>query len=95
MQITQNDDGKHGLFRLQDGDNSAGEMKYTWAGPTMFIIDSTHVADAYRGQNVGRTLLDAVVAFAREKNLKVIPLCPFAKAQFDKDASLRDVLREA
>jgi predicted GNAT family acetyltransferase len=35
------------------------------------------------------------VAFAREKNLKVIPLCPFAKAQFDKDASLRDVLREA
>ena len=95
MQITQNDDGKHGLVRLQDGDNSAGEMKYTWAGPTMFIIDSTHVDDAYRGQNVGRTLLDAVVAFAREKNLKVIPLCPFAKAQFDKDASLRDVLREA
>ena len=29
MQITQNDDGKHGLFRMQDGDNSAGEMKYT------------------------------------------------------------------
>ena len=55
MQISQNDDGKHGLFRLQDGDNSAGEMKYTWAGPTMFIIDSTHVDDAYRGQNVGRT----------------------------------------
>lgn len=50
MQISQSDDGKHGLFRLQDGDNSAGEMKYTWAGPTMFIIDSTHVDDAYRGQ---------------------------------------------
>ena len=59
------------------------------------VMAHQDVDDAYRGQNVGRTLLDAVVAFAREKNLKVIPLCPFAKAQFDKDASLRDVLREA
>ena len=63
MQITQNDDGKHGLFRLQDGDNSAGEMKYTWAGPTMFIIDSTHV-DEWLDQDEVDLLIDKI----KEKN---------------------------
>ena len=94
MQITQNDDGKKGAFTLRDGEQLAGEMFYTWAGESMFIIDSTHVDEAFRGQNVGRQLLDQVVAYARAQNVKIIPLCPFAKAQFDKDASIRDVLRD-
>lgn len=95
MNVTQHDDGKKGLFRLVDDNALAGEMSYTWTGASMLIIDSTHVEDAYRGQNVGRQLLEHVVALAREKQIKIIPLCPFAKAQFEKDASIRDVLRDA
>jgi predicted GNAT family acetyltransferase len=37
-------------------------------------------------------LLDALVRWARATNTKVIALCPYAKAQFDKDTSIRDVL---
>ncbi len=94
MQISQHDGGKHGQFLLRDGEHTAGTMSYTWAGTSMLIIDSTSVEDAYRGQHVGRNLLGALVAFVREKNVKVIPLCPFAKAAFDQDASIRDVLKE-
>ncbi|HFF4907178.1 TPA: GNAT family N-acetyltransferase, partial [Acinetobacter baumannii] len=47
-----------------------------------------------RGQGVGRQLLDALVAFVREKDVKVIPLCPYAKSVFDKDPSIGDVLRK-
>ena len=32
------------------------------------------------------------MAWARETKTKVVALCPFAKAQFDKDPSIRDVL---
>ncbi len=32
------------------------------------------------------------VAFAREKNIKIIPLCPFAKKVFDKTPEYSDVL---
>ena len=49
--------------------------------------------DRLRGQSVGRHLLDAAVAFAREKHVKIIPLCPFAKSVFDKDSSIHDVLK--
>ncbi|HBS65211.1 MAG TPA: N-acetyltransferase, partial [Acinetobacter pittii] len=63
-------------------------------GEGMLIIDATDVNEKYRGQGVGRQLLDALVAFVREKDVKVIPLCPYAKSVFDKDSSIGDVLRK-
>ncbi|RDF54962.1 N-acetyltransferase, partial [Acinetobacter baumannii] len=69
-------------------------MTMTWAGESMLIIDATDVNENYRGQGVGRQLLDALVAFVREKDVKVIPLCPYAKSVFDKDPSIGDVLRK-
>ena len=30
--------------------------------------------------------------YAREKGIKIIPLCPFAKSVFDKTPEFRDVL---
>ncbi|MFA3400219.1 N-acetyltransferase [Acinetobacter baumannii] len=80
--------------RLLDAETVAGEMTYTWAGESMLIIDATDVNENYRGQGVGRQLLDALVAFVREKDVKVIPLCPYAKSVFDKDPSIGDVLRK-
>ncbi len=68
MDIQQQDDGKHGVFQASDNDNGkeklAGEMTYTSAVEEMFIIDHDVLED-YRGQGIGRQLLDAVVAFAR------------------------------
>jgi predicted GNAT family acetyltransferase len=37
-------------------------------------------------------LLGALVCWVRSAGIQVIPLCPFAKAQFEKDGSIRDVL---
>ncbi|MBF4456478.1 N-acetyltransferase [Acinetobacter sp. SK-43] len=93
MNIKQSDDTKHGTFEIFDADVKAGEMAYTWAGDSMFIIDHTDVEDQFRGQGIGRQLLDALVAFAREREIKVIPLCPFSKSVFDKDQSIHDVLK--
>ena len=55
------------------------EMTFVYAGDNIIIIDHTSVADELRGQNIGKQLLEKLIGFAREKNKKVIPLCPFAK----------------
>lgn len=82
-----------GAFEATDAQgNHAGEMTYTSPDQNTLIIDHTGVEDAYNGQGVGMELLEALVAYAREQHLKVIPLCPYAKSRFDKYASLRDVL---
>ena len=59
----------------------------------LLLIDHTDVNDQFRGQGLGRKLLNELVAFARGRNIKVIPLCPFAKSVFDKDLSIHDVLK--
>lgn len=90
MKIEHYDDGKKGHFKAVEGDVQAGIMTYVWAGDGKFIIDHTVGNPDFKG--VGRKMLDAAVAFARDKNLKVIPLCPFAKKMFDKTEEIKDVL---
>lgn len=88
----QEQDSK-GAFFIQQGNQRLAEMTYSRTGPTLIIIDHTEVGESLKGQGAGRQLLDALVAWVRSTDTKVIALCPFAKAQFDKDPSIRDVLR--
>lgn len=59
-------------------------MSFVPTGHSQIIVDHTSVGDEFRGQGVGDQLLDAVVEYARENQLKVIPLCPFVKARMAK-----------
>ena len=93
LEIKHQDNGKKGEFYIGEENHHLAEMAYTWAGETMLIIDHTTVEDELRGQSVGRKLLDQVVDMARQKNIQIIPLCPFAKSVFDKDPSICDVLK--
>ncbi|AKK74922.1 GNAT family acetyltransferase [Chryseobacterium gallinarum] len=92
MEVKQNNDDKHGSFEAFIDGRRAGMMTYTWAGEERFIIDHTEVEEAYNGKGVGKEMLLAAVDFARKNGKKIIPLCPFAKASFQKDAAIQDVL---
>ena len=92
MDIHQKGGEEKGYFEAEKEGRSAGQMHYTWAGTDRIIIDHTEVADEFRGEGVGNQLLHKLVDFARNKQIKVIPLCPFAKSVFDKEPDLRDVL---
>lgn len=81
-----------GAFYIEHNGQRLAEMTYSRTNATMVIVDHTEVDTSLSGQGVGRALLSALVQWARTTNTKVVPLCPFAKAQFDKDGSLRDVL---
>ncbi len=67
-------------------------MVYVMAGPKKMIIEHTEVDEKLKGQGVGVRMLERLVDFVRMENIKVIPLCPFAKATFRKREDLQDVL---
>ena len=92
IEIKQIDQGTKGYFVASDSEHEAGRITYTFAGNSKIIIDHTEVNDAYRGQNIGKRILMEIVEYARENKIKIIPLCPFAKAIFEKVESIRDVL---
>lgn len=92
MQIEQFDRENKGFFKASEGEETAGRMTYSWAGQDKFIIDHTEVDPKFTGKGVGKQLVMAAVSFAREKGIKIIPLCPYAKSVFDKTEEIRDVL---
>lgn len=68
------------------------EMTYSRAGERMIIIDHTEVPEAYRGQGIGLALVERAVADARAAGKKIVPLCPYAAAQFKRHPDWHDVL---
>ncbi|MCZ7603051.1 MAG: GNAT family N-acetyltransferase [Melioribacteraceae bacterium] len=92
IEIKQIDQGQKGYFTALDDGKEAGRMSYSFAGSSKIIIDHTEVNAAYRGQNIGKRILSEIVAYARLNNIKIIPLCPFAKSVFERTESIRDVL---
>ncbi|MEP4534020.1 MAG: GNAT family N-acetyltransferase [Cyclobacteriaceae bacterium] len=87
----ENSDNKGRFFLPQEGKTLA-EMTYSWAGTDRIIIDHTEVSDSLRGQGVGEQMVRMAVDFARAKGIHIIPLCPFARAVFQKNQELKDVL---
>lgn len=92
VKIEREDNGKKGRFVIYENEKFAGEMTLTWAGKEKFIIDHTGVEENFNGKGYAKQLVMAGVEYARENNLKIIPLCPYAKSRFDKDKSIGDVL---
>ena len=69
-------------------------MTWSNAGSEIMIIDHTFVDSAYRGQGLAEKLVAAGVEVARNEGKKIIPLCPFAKKEFDEITEYADVLRK-
>ena len=92
MEIQKRDDGKKGAFYIEHENDVVAEMTYLWAGADKIIIDHTDVKEVLKGKGAGRQMVARAVSFARERGIKIIPLCPFAKSVFDKVKEFSDVL---
>ena len=86
-------DGETGGRYVVIVDGHEAEMTYSRAGAKIMIIDHTGVPKELGGQGVGQALVLRAIEDARSEGLKIIPLCPFAKAQFDKHPEWGDVLK--
>ncbi|SIN69603.1 GNAT family N-acetyltransferase [Algoriphagus halophilus] len=92
MEIQHQFDGRKGSFFVEEGVRRFAEMVYVMAGPKKMIIEHTEVDETLKGQGIGEKLLEALVEYVRKEGIKVLPLCPFAKATFKKREDLQDVL---
>lgn len=90
--IEHNETGSRGAFHIQREGKRIGEMTYSRTHPSLVVVDHTYVDPSLRGMGIAQHLQDAMVAWARETGTKVVPLCSYVKVQFDRDASIRDVL---
>ncbi|MEX3314191.1 GNAT family N-acetyltransferase [Sulfitobacter sp. PS-8MA] len=85
-------ESKGRYFTVVEGHEA--EMTYSRMGESTIIIDHTGVPDALRGKGVGQALVKRGVEDARAEGRKIVPLCPFAKAQIERHADWQDVLQK-
>lgn len=81
---------KDNRSEVYDGDKLIGKCDYKIEADKLNIYH-TEVDPAYGGRGLAGKLVDLVVAFARDENLKIIPSCPYVAKKFDKDQSYKDV----
>lgn len=77
-----------------DAGEEMGEMTWSEAGEGLLIIDHTFVNPIYRGQKLAEGLVLKGVEKARREGKKIIPLCPFAKKEFEMKTEYHDVWRK-
>ena len=78
------------VYRADNGDEA--EITFSRVNPTKIIVDHTGVPDSMRGQGIGAKLAAHVVEDARAKGERIIPLCPFFKAQAQRHPEWHDVV---
>ncbi|HEY3369904.1 MAG TPA: GNAT family N-acetyltransferase [Prolixibacteraceae bacterium] len=92
MEILQKEDHNKGMFYISRDSYLLAKMTYVWAGTDKIIITHTVVNDNLKGQGIGKQLVEKAVSFAREKGIKIIPLCPFVKSVLSKGKEYNDVI---
>jgi len=72
-----------GEIQLFSDDKKAGKMDISVIGNKLTVYH-TEVDDEYAGNGFAKLLLNQLVSYARENDLKIVPLCPYVHAQFKR-----------
>ncbi len=75
------DDKGHGAFFISDQGKQVGEMEVLLAHGRLTVYHTEVVPEA-EGKGLAKKMLTAMVDYARQHQLQVIPLCPYVHAQF-------------
>jgi predicted GNAT family acetyltransferase len=88
------DNAEKSRFEADLGDGSFGIAEYR-LGHGKIVFTHTEVPPAHEGQGIGSALIRYALKSARERGLKVIPVCPFFADYIKKHAEEQDLLDPA
>jgi predicted GNAT family acetyltransferase len=78
-------------FEIELGDGEFAYAKYNLL-PGAIRFYHTVVPESHGGQGLGTALIKAGLAAARQRGLKVIPICPFFRAYLKKHPDEQDLV---
>ncbi|WP_372919926.1 GNAT family N-acetyltransferase [Salegentibacter sp.] len=91
MDIKHKETDNRGMFYLENKKGIYAELTYVRKDNDILTIDHIEVDEELEGKGFAGKLLHRSVEYAREENLKIDPLCPYAEVQFQRNESYQDV----
>ena len=93
MVIKHRENSHKGSFYIEEGNKLLAEISYSFAGADKMVLDQTIINNELSDRNkAGQELLNTLINYSRNKNIKIIPLCRFAKTIIEQNTAYRDVL---
>ncbi|WP_096270109.1 GNAT family N-acetyltransferase [Paucisalibacillus globulus] len=80
-----------GKFFVGDEARPKAEITYQKDSTGNLVVDHTYVSDELRGQGMAGQLVEKVVSFARQEEVKIVAECPYAQKYIEKN-NLQEVL---
>ncbi|MBO9579542.1 MAG: N-acetyltransferase [Sphingobium sp.] len=94
--ITTEDDGRHGRYVAKvAGIDAEAELTFTHRGPKLISADHTGAPDSLKGTGAAAALVDHLIADARAQGFRIIPLCPYVRARYERHPDWQDVMTVA
>lgn len=73
-------------------DGLEAELTFSKMGGVGVIADHTRDPEALEGRGVGKALVEALIADARDNSFKIMALCPFVRGQYTRHPEWEDVM---
>jgi hypothetical protein len=94
LEITRDDSATKGRYVARlPGYPEAGELTFSRLGTKTVTADHTGVPESLRGQGIALALVERLVADARAQDFKIVPLCPYIRAQLHRHPEWADVMQ--
>ena len=92
--VEHEDGAGHGRYFIALPGGLEAEMTYRKIGDSVIAIDHTYTPPEFRGQNIAFLMMSASIADARQKGLKIRPLCRYAVVQFKRHSEWSNLLAQ-
>ena len=79
-------------FVLRINGERLGYLEFTRPEVGLMRIEYVEVAPGVRGTGLGRQLVAKAIDFARHTELRVVPICSYARAVIERDPAMSSLL---
>lgn len=84
--------GVHEFVLRIDGER-LGFLEFTRPEVGLMRIEYVEVSPELRGTGLGRQLVAKAIEFAKETELRVVPICSYARAVIERDPAMSVTMR--
>lgn len=89
-------DDRHGRYVAQiPGIDAEAELTFTRRGEHLVSADHTGAPEILRGTGAAMALVTRLISDARSEGFRIIPICPYVRAQYERHPEWRDVMTVA
>ena len=91
-QILFTQKGKNSLFFIGEEESPAAYISFKHKNDNVIIAEHTVVSEALRGKGIASKLAVKLMDYARENDLKIVPVCSYVVGFFEKHTTYSDLL---